>query len=156
MSKWVCFSPKLFISKWNSSEISFFSVSSITHLEQLDEEYVNKWKNLTFVRWWRSYTLKLTPVTRSHIVLSRGSDKVASDYGASAFSSYMIQTVGPYKQTGLAKIGPIHPPPSFSCQQAIVRPYRLNNVRENCRCPIEFSIQLYAQGSEQNMHANIN
>ena len=56
--------------------------------------------------------------------------------GASAFSSYMIQTVGPYKQTGLAQIGPIHPPPSFSCQQAILRPYRLNNVRKICRCPI--------------------
>ena len=29
---------------------------------------------------------------------------------------------GPYKQTGLAQIGPIHPPPSFSHHQAITRP----------------------------------
>ena len=57
--------------------------------------------------------------------------------GASAFSSYMIQTVGPYKQTGLAQIGPIHPPPSFSCQQAILRPYRFYNVRKKCGCPIK-------------------
>ena len=55
--------------------------------------------------------------------------------GASAFFPYMIQTVGPYKQTGLAQIGPIHPPPSFSCQQAILRPYRLNNVRKKMRMP---------------------
>ena len=48
----------------------------------------------------------------------------------------MIQTVGPYKQTGLAQIGPIHPPPSFSCQQAILRPYRFYNVRKKCGCPI--------------------
>ena len=49
----------------------------------------------------------------------------------------MIQTVGPYKQTGLAQIGPIHPPPSFSCQQAILRPYRFYNVRKKCGCPIK-------------------
>ena len=58
----------------------------------------------------------------------------------------MIQTVGPYKQTGLAQIGPIHPPPSFSCQQAILRPYRLNNVRKICRCPIEYSCFFATKG----------
>ena len=75
--------------------------------------------------------------------------------GASAFFSYMIQTVGPYKQTGLAQIGPIHPPPSFSCQQAILRPYRFYNVRKKCGCPIKIvHLIIVAQVEFNNFNKN--